>query len=221
MIGYRNGVSRSVLFSIIVTALGAASGNAKTTLNREVLERVASALTEQYGNAAAASGAFVGTEACLGCHKMPEFRNTMHATGLKTVATDARSMTSRNGIVVDYDKNGVDDFKQGLDFNKIGSAFDKYKPNAPILGYKAGKGYTITIGQLEMVVAFAHGGSGQYKQRFVVRIPVTGTPDGLTAAYYYAPVQFNETSGSYVYYPDPNWYKADNSPAYTLGMRAS
>jgi cytochrome c553 len=202
-------------------AFSAERSSSRTIVNRDVIKRILEAAKDQLDNPAAIASRYVGTEACEGCHKKPNYRNSMHATGLKVVNDDANSMSLRNGIIADYDRDGVDDFKQGLDFNKISSVFDKYKPNAPILGYVAGKGYTITIGGLQLVVAFAHGGSGQYKQRYVVRIPVVDTSDKLTAAYYYTPVQFNETSETYVYYADPNWYKSDNTPNYVPGMKAA
>ena len=192
-----------------------------TMVDRQFLGRLVKAIQQQHSNAALTSDFYVGNEACLGCHNKPDFRKSMHATGMKMVTDDTYSMHLRNGIIADYDKNGGDDFKQGLDFNKISSAFDKYKPNAPILGYKAGKGYTITIAGLESGVVFAHGGSGQYKQRYLLRIPVIDTPDRLTAGSYFSPVQFNEASQSYVVYPDGNWWKADNSPNYSTTMKAS
>lgn len=213
---------RVSLLTLVVTFLAVAGDRPpRATVNHEVLSRTLSALQNQYGNLAAITNTYVGTEACEGCHKKPDYRKSMHATGLKAVVDDSNSMVLRNGIIADYDRDGVDDFKQGLDFNKISSVFDKYKPNAPILGYVPGKGYTITIGGLQTVVAFAHGGSGQYKQRFVVRIPVVDTPDQLTADYYYTPVQYNESSQTYVYYADPKWYKADGTPNYVTGMKAA
>lgn len=215
------GLSVALITILCVAVAGADTPKPKTPIDRELLGSLISWLQRQYGAAAVTAGVYVGNEACLGCHNKPDFRKSMHATGLKAVSDDNFSMQLRNGIIADYDKNGIDDFKQGLDFNKINSVFDKYKPNAPILGFAPGKGYTITIGGLQMLVAFAHGGSGQYKQRFVVRIPVTDTPDRLTAGYYYSPLQFNETSQTWVYYPDPNWYKADNTPAYVPGMKAA
>ncbi|HET8549962.1 MAG TPA: hypothetical protein VFL57_18255 [Bryobacteraceae bacterium] len=124
-------------------------------------------------------------------------------------------MQKKHGIIVDFDKNGVDDFKQGLDFNSIKSAFDVYKPNAPVLGYSAASGYTIRIGRVEYQVAFVHGGSGLYKQRFLVRMPVTDTDTGMSAGTYYSPIQFNESTQSYVVYEPKYWYNADNSPKFT------
>jgi len=184
-------------------------GARKAVLNQEVLTR----LTAHLGPEAAIQPLYVGTEACLACHQdYAAFRDSLHYTGLKSASTDAYSMKPKWGVIADYDKNGIDDFKQGLDFNKINSAFDQFKPNAPILGYKAGKGYVITIAGVEYLVGFLHGGSGSYKQRFVLRFPVTDTPSGYSADYYYSPVQFNEVSKTYVQYSPQNWYNSDNSP---------
>ncbi|MBI4910936.1 MAG: hypothetical protein HY820_45420 [Acidobacteria bacterium] len=175
------------------------------------------ALVESYyGRSAGESKIYVGSEICLGCHTgMSAWRDTLHATGLKTVTNDANSMQVRKGVIVDYDQNGEDDFKQGLDFNKVSSVFDKFKPNAPILGYAGGKGYTITIGKLELPVVMVHGGTGSYKQRFVVKIPVTDRTGNLSAGNYYSPIQYNESVKSYVLYETQYWYKADNTPLFT------
>ncbi len=177
---------------------------------------VISQIQAYYGNAAADSQLYLGSEACLACHKQAAgWRTSLHATGLKTVATDAMSMQTKNGIIVDYDRNGVDDFSQGLDFNRISSAFDKYKPNAPVLKYTAGKGYSITIGKVEYLVVATHGGSGLYKQRFLIKYAVTDRPGGLSAGTYYSPIQYNEATNQYVEYEPTYWYNADNTPKFS------
>src|SRR5204863_3805835 len=131
----RNGrllMPRSRLTSLFGILFCSALMYAQGPSDRErIVRKIMASAPERFAaDATGPGGAFVGTEACLACHKMPNFRNTMHATGLKTVDSDAFSLKPRNGVIADYDKNGVDDFKQGLDFNKISSAFDKYKPNA-------------------------------------------------------------------------------------------
>jgi len=169
-----------------------------------------------YGPLAAESKVYVGSELCLGCHRgQSAWRDTLHATGLKTAATDVHSMKVRKGIIADYDRNGVDDFKQGLDFNKISSVFDRFKPNAPILAYSTAKGYTITIGRQEYPVVMVHGGTGSYKQRYVLKIPVTDRPGNLSGGNYYSPIQYNEGTNSYVLYETQYWYKADNTPIFS------
>lgn len=199
----------AVLLSIafVMDAAGAEKG-------RLQVERITKALE---GKVAADPNynAFVGSEACLACHSdYADFRNSLHATGLKTATNDQQSMKTRSGVIADYDRNGVDDFKQGLDFNKINSAFDAFKPNAPVLGY-GGKGYTIKIGPMEYPIVMLHGGSGTYKQRFVVRMPTTDTATGYSAGVYYSPVQYNESTNAYVTYETRYWYKADNTVLFT------
>lgn len=179
-------------------------------------QTVQAAILSYYGPLAAESKLYVGSEACMVCHRdQAGWKNSLHATGLKTVNTDAFSMKTRKGIIVDYDRNGVEDFKQGLDFNRINSVFDPYKPNAPVLSYANGKGYSIRIGRVDYPVVFTHGGSGFYKQRFIVKIPVTDRPGGLSAGNYYSPIQYNEANYSYVLYEPAYWYNADRSPKFS------
>lgn len=184
-------------------------------------EAIVAAAQRQLAADPAAYNAYVGPEACLACHpNYGEWRKSLHATGLKVTPDDRTSMITRSGIIADYDKNGVDDFRQGLDFNKISSAFNAYKPNAPILQYSAASGYTIQIGPMTYPVAFVHGGSGAYKQRFVLRIPVTDTATGFSAGVYYSPVQYNEATQAYVVYEPSYWYKADNTVKITSKISA-
>ena len=91
----------------------------------------------------------------------------------------------------------------------ITSAFDKYKPNAPILAYSAGTGYTITIGTQTHRVYLTYGGSGLYKQRYGVRI---NTVQGESKDIYISPIQFNEKTHEYVLYHADAWYDANNAP---------
>ncbi|MBI5282405.1 MAG: hypothetical protein HY858_12040 [Candidatus Solibacter usitatus] len=205
-------IPRWVIAGMVGVLAAQAGQHTKAVVKPEVLNR----LLERLGPNAAIKDYYVGTEACLGCHQdKQEFRSSLHYTGLKTAIDDRFSMQTQWGVIADYDNNGVDDFKQGLDFNKIKSAFDQFKPNAPVLGYKAGKGYVVTIAGVEYLAGFIHGGSGSYKQRFVLRFPVTDRASGWSADYYYSPVQFNEVSRSYVKYSDNYWYNADNTPKIT------
>ncbi|NOX87954.1 MAG: T9SS type A sorting domain-containing protein [Calditrichaeota bacterium] len=166
----------------------------------------------------ALANSFVGPEKCLTCHNNPTlgdatgWRTSMHANGYSIVLDDSRSMETLYGIIADYDENGVDDFHDGLDFNKITSAFDKYKPNAPILGYSAENGYTITIGDVTHRVYLTYGGSGLYKQRFGVKI---NTSEGESEGIYISPVQFNEKTHEYVVYHGDAWYDESNKPKFT------
>lgn len=211
----RNSLLCFVALALIVGGIAQGRGD---KVDPAKVDRVMKAVTSYYGPAAAASKLYVGSEVCLACHPRQEgWRNSLHATGLKMVPYDGYSMQARKGIIFDYNKNGVDDFKDALDFNQIGSAFDRYKPNAPVLRYDPAKPnpYIVRIGQVDFPVIMAHGGSGIYKQRVVVRIPVTDTQDKLSKGVYEAPIQFNETTMQYVVYNPQYWYKADNSPVIT------
>ncbi|MFQ5771342.1 MAG: hypothetical protein ACE5HX_12445, partial [bacterium] len=159
---------------------------------------------------------YVGPERCLQCHgpirmDASGWRTSMHANGYSYVPDDSHSMEDLLGVIADYDGNGIDDFKDGLDFNTISSAFDPYKPNAPILGYSAQDGYTITIGGVTHRVYLTYGGSGLYKQRYAVKI---NTGEGETNDYYISPIQYNEKTHSYVPYHPEHWYKEDGTPQF-------
>ena len=162
------------------------------------------------------STGYVGSEMCLSCHPQFEsWRGTMHATGLKSVANDAFSLQPGNGVVADFDGNGVDDFKQGLDLNVVSSEFAQFQPNAPILGYSPETGYTIRIGSVTFPVRFAYGGSGAKRQLYAVKIPVVDREDRRSAAHYISPVQYDELTHRFVPYNAQSWYAPDGSPRVT------
>ncbi|MCK5378474.1 MAG: hypothetical protein KAJ78_03685, partial [Acidobacteria bacterium] len=94
-----------------------------------------------------------------------------------------------------------------------------YKPNAPVLAFD-GSNYSITIGELTSNLVAVQGGVG-WKQRYVVRTPVTGTPDGLTADNYISVIQYNLDTNGYVIYHGTDWYDADNLPKFSPGVSAS
>lgn len=166
----------------------------------------------------AMANTYVGPEKCLTCHNNPTlgdatgWRTSMHANGYSAVLDDAHSMENLYGVINDYDQNGVDDFHDGLDFNTISSAFDPYKPNAPVLAYSAQDGYTITIGTVTHKVYLTYGGSGLYKQRYGVKI---NTSEGETQGIYISPIQYNEKTHEYVLYHADAWYDGSNQPVYT------
>lgn len=161
---------------------------------------------------------YVGPEKCLQCHNnvgmgdMTGWRTSMHANGYTVVLNDSLSMQDLYGMVNDYDGNSIDDFKDGLNFNNISSAFDAYKPNAPILAYSAENGYTITMGDVTHKVYMTYGGSGLYKQRYMMKVE---TSEGYSNGYYVSPVQYNEKTSEYAVYHGSDWYKEDNTPKYT------
>ena len=157
---------------------------------------------------------YVGPEKCLTCHPIKlvinGWRTSLHANGYSVVEDDAHSMEDLYGVVCDYDQNGIDDFKDGLNFNNINSVFDPYKPNAPILSYN--NGYYIQIGDVTHRVYLTYGGSGLYKQRYTVRIL---TSEGESNDFYISPIQYNEVTHEYVLYHPEAWYDGSFMPIYT------
>jgi cytochrome c1 len=150
----------------------------------------------------------VGDEYCIACHSWSAITHEVkHRQALRKPMAK-NSLIDGKGVVADYDGNGVDDFMDGLDFNTISSVFDPYKPNAPVLSYEGGA-YYITIGELKNKVVITQGGTGDWKQRYLVRIPVTGTGTGLTRDNYVSPVQYNEKTDAYVAYHPEHWWDPD------------
>jgi len=179
-------------------------------------------LESRYSKAELAAGSYVGSEFCIACHQdKSTWRDSKHAQALRRPMA-MYTLQNGKGVVADYDKNGVDDFQQGLDFNAISSVFDAYKPNAPVLSYEAGTdAYFITIGQLKMPVVCTQGGTGDWKQRYLLRVPVTDLAGGLSAENYVSPIQYNEKTRQYVLYNASNWYDAAKQPKFTSATTAS
>ncbi len=178
-------------------------------------------LTAVYGTLNAEQNWYVGSYVCLACHQEhATWKETKHNQALRQPRPEYALIPGK-GVVADYDNNGVDDFAQGLDFNQISSVFDKYKPNAPKLSLENGT-YYITIGSLKMPVVFTQGGTGSWKQRFGVRIPVSDLPGGLSAEIYMSPIQYNEAKRQYVLYNDKNWYdQTTNQPKWNAGVTSA
>jgi len=199
---------------LLLFLFAAASPAAEKAIRDErIVKAVMDKMVEASANGATVTNTYVGTDACLACHPAyRDFKQTAHHVGLKMVSDDAHSLKVRDGIIADYDRNGVDDFKQGLDFNRITSVFDRFKPNAPILGYTAGRGYTMAIAGVEYPLVFTHGGTGFAKQRYTLKIPVTDRASRLSADHYFSPIQYNDQTGGYVLFQTANWYNADNTP---------
>ncbi len=148
---------------------------------------------------------YVGPERCLQCHGNKEgWRTSMHANGYSVVLDDEHTMETHLGIVNDANQNTIDDFIDGLDFNNISSVFDPYKPNAPVLAYDVANGYTIQMGEAVHRVYLTYGGSGLYKQRYMLRINTVGNVE--SADFYASPVQYNEKTHEYVLYHPEAWY---------------
>lgn len=178
-------------------------------------------LTAVYGTLNAEQNWYVGSYVCLACHQeYGTWKETKHNQALRQPRPEYALIPGK-GVVADYDNNGVDDFAQGLDFNQISSVFDKYKPNAPKLSLENGT-YYITIGSLKMPVVFTQGGTGSWKQRFGVRIPVSDLPGGFSAEIYMSPIQYNEATRQYVLYNDKNWYdQTTNQPKWNAGVTSA
>lgn len=212
-----------ICMGVVLTASPAIAGNvgvvsshrvvnAERQVVRQTVQQGVAKLQTMYSQRELEAGVYVGSEFCIACHQdKAGFRDTLHRKKIRVPRPDT--------IVNDYNQNGVNDFEEGLDFNTISSAFDGYKPSAPVLGFD-GANYTITIGDLTMPLVAVQGGAG-WKQRYVVRVPVTGTPDGLTADNYISPIQYNLATHGYVVYHGADWYDADNQPKFHAGVSAS
>jgi len=164
------------------------------------------------GDAPEEEVSYVGNETCLLCHTDKSgWSTSMHANGL-TVPTGGHSMENLYGVVADADGNGIDDFVDGLDLGTT-EAFAEFGANAPVLGYSAENDqYTITIGELTLPVMLTYGGSGLYKQRFIVKIP---TIDGvISEGHYVSPVQYNEKTDEYVAYHAEAWFDDSGLPLF-------
>jgi hypothetical protein len=112
------------------------------------------------------------------------------------------------GVICDVNKNGKDDFIDGLDMNTISTVFDAYKPNAPKLFVKNGV-YTMTINAVEYpVVATVAGGRDTQAQRFVVRVVVADTTSKLTDAMYFAPIAWDPVTKAYTANGPNAWWDA-------------
>jgi len=166
------------------------------------------------------NNAYIGSEYCMACHTWStHLRDTKHMQALRRPMA-MYTLQAGKGVVADYDQNGVDDFMQGLDMNEISSGFDQYKPHAPVLSYED-ETYYITIGELKMPVVITQGGTGNWKQRYLVRVPVTDTNDGFSVGNYVSPIQFNEKTFEYVVYHGSDWYDAENMPRFGTTTTAS
>ncbi len=193
-------------------ALAVSHGKVRTSVGQPQVQLAIAKLRTMYTQQELEAGVYVGSEFCIACHQdKAGFRDTLHRKKIRIPRPDT--------LVNDYNQNGINDFEEGLDFNTISSPFDKYKPYAPVLGFD-GTNYTITIGDLTMIVVAAQGGEG-WKQRYVVRVPVTGTPDGLTADNYISPIQYNLATHSYVVYHGSDWYDDNDQPKFHAGVSAA
>jgi hypothetical protein len=181
------------------------SGGARAVPMAEVDAAIAR-LQTMYTQKQLANGTYVGDEFCIACHGWASnTRDAKHRKALRA-PYGANSLVAGKGVVADYDQNGVDDFMQGLDFNDISSVFDKYKPNAPILSYRADNDtYWMMIGELDMRVWITQGGTGDWKQRYLLRIPISDA-GAFARDNYVSPLQYNEKTHAYVEYHPEHWW---------------
>ncbi len=216
-------MKRFILIAVVVVlALSFVPQLSAAKVDEYKARAMADVLLRYYGQSAAESKMYVGSEMCLACHESKVgWRDSLHGTAFNVTDTSAFSMQLKHGVVADYNRNGIDDFVEGLDFNQISSPFDKYKPNAPILKYDDQNGYQIQIGELTMPVKFAYGGSGYWKQRYVVKIPVKDRPGGLSAGHYISPVQYNEVTDQYTTYHPETWWDENGQPLYDSNTTAA
>ena len=214
-------MSRKPRLNVVIGVLVVAALVAGPALSQAPTGHLLLQLNQLYTKAELDEGVYVGSEFCLACHpSQATWRNTKHAVALRRPLAENSLMPSK-GVVADFDGNGVDDFQQGLDFNEINSVFNAYKPNAPILSYEAGT-YYITIGELRMPVVATQGGTGDWKQRYLLKVPVaSGGIGGYSAENYVSPVQYNEVPGAYVPYHPEDWYNAAGNPKFDARSAAS
>lgn len=168
-------------------------------------------------------GVYVGSEYCMACHTWSTaLRDTKHMQALRR-PMGMYSLIPGKGVVADHDSNGMDDFMQGLDLNQISSAFDKFKPNAPILSYDAASDtYWMQIGQLKMRVVATQGGTIEYgKQRYLLKVPVNDLSSGVAVDNYVSPVQYQVETKEYVLYTTGSWYDSANLPKINPGMTSA
>lgn len=201
-----------IAIAVVATATVGAANEAGFIVSHErtrmsPMDRAVDRLQQEYSAAELEAGVYVGSEFCLACHSgQTHWKETDHSRFIRR-PMEEYSLVPEMGVIADYDGNGVDDFQQGLNFNEIESAFDAYKPNAPILGFDAGT-YTVTIGELTMPVVFT-----MASQHYMVRVPVTDRESGWSAGNYFAPMGYSPSRG---WYPDApeSWYDGTGAPRF-------
>ncbi len=184
------------------------------------LGKVLAQIESTFSGEASSAKNYIGSDLCLACHgsAFAGWRQTQHAFALIRPMSKW-SMVETKGVLADSDRNKVDDFLQGLDFNAVDSAYNAFKPNAPVLGAKDGK-YTISIGALVMPVVFVRQyreADGSWIQRFGVKIPVTDTASKYTAANYMAGIRYVSKYNRWILDGIENYYEG-NKPKLSIGM---
>lgn len=209
------------LSTVAVTAFAGAKGTSPpVTVPAQNISSLQKVLLTYYTKAQLQAGTYVGSEFCSACHGKANFYTTKHAHALRK-PMGMYSLQPGKGVLADFDKNGVDDFQQGLDFNTISSALDSAKPNAPILSYDANTDtYWIQLGPngLRLLVAATWAGMEEGNgQRYMVRVPVTDSPTGYSSAIYFAPFAWG---GSAYSSNLSSWYNG-STPKFAPGIASS
>ena len=215
----RTWVSVIVAVAFLAVAVSGYAADRKRAVLSGTAQSAMTRLTSIYSPAQLEKGVYVGSNFCLACHTtMSTYKDTNHASFLRRPLVQY-SLVPGKGVIADSDLNGVDDFIQGLDFNKIDNAtFNKYKPNAPVLSVENGT-YFVTIGSLKMPVVFtAAGQRNGSDQRYVVRVPVTDTTSKLTESAYFAPISYSAKTNTWAGNSPGAWYDSTNAPKFSAGI---
>ena len=148
-------------------------------------------------------GDFAGSDTCRTCHESI-WQTWSHSRHTKKVRDATLEI-----LVNDFDSSGAVDFVKGgagVTFNVATSvpADQTDIPSLdlgpgieyPLLGWVNGKP-VVKIGLITYDVTYVLGGTGKWKQRYMVTI------DNQE---YISPVQFNDITRNYVWYHPENWY---------------
>ena len=184
---------------LLFAALVAGCGSSGSREGQVGTSQTSSVVVQKGDNVIAGASGYVGSAACASCHptQFAGWGKSLHNAPLKTVAELGAGI-----FVNDANNNGVNDFKEGLDFNDastdniIDSTLKGLRPNAPVLSYAGGK-FFMKLGAVTYEVQRTQGGNGFWKQRYHTRIG---------KSYYILPVQYNEKAKQYVNYNPANWY---------------
>lgn len=158
----------------------------------------------------AAADGYVGSAACGRCHDeiTRDWSRTAHNLGARS--WDRAGLTGR-ALVNDVNRNGKDDFRDGLDLATV-PAFAAYGANAPKLSFTAGTEFPcrMTIGAVTYEVARTMGGNGLWQQRYLLRAGNQLVP---------SPVEYDEASGAYAAWEPETWYDGANAPLHTAASQ--
>ncbi|OGP32955.1 MAG: hypothetical protein A2X88_09005 [Deltaproteobacteria bacterium GWC2_65_14] len=202
----RLGMLGTFLFLAVILNGCGTSGNREGQVGTS---QTSSVVVQKGDPVLAAAPGYAGSGACAACHpnQFAGWGKSLHNAPLKTVAELG------DGIFVnDADGNGVNDFKDGLDFNDpatdaiADSTLKGLRPNAPILSFSGGKYYTqLGPSGTKFEIQRTQGGNGLWKQRYHTRVG---------RSYYVSPVQYQEKTKVYVNYNASHWYSG-TTPRYT------